>query len=170
MSNSNHATNLELQAKEDNDLDNRRKVKGKLVRPRQQFKYAMILVCGGILAQSIVIGVVAYFLNNSLATISELHNLDPQIATSIANSISASLVLVLLVATGVALGSVLIGVRLSHRVYGPMIPFRRHIEQLKAGNYTARIRLRKSDDLIELRDALNDLAITLEDQHKSHKS
>lgn len=154
----------------EDDLNNRRKtVKGNLVRPRQQLKYAMILVCGGILAQSLVIGAVAFFLHKSVMSITEFHQMDPDVGTHITNAITGALVLVLLVATAVAMGAILIGVKLSHRVYGPMIPFRRHIDELKAGNYASRINLRKNDDLVEMRDALNDLAITLEDRYKPRR-
>ena len=42
----------------------RRTPLGTMVRPRQQLRYAMILVCGGILAQSLVIGLVAFFIHS----------------------------------------------------------------------------------------------------------
>ena len=147
--------------------DSRRPVSGRLVRPRQQLKYAMILVCGGIVAQSLIIGAVVYFMNQSIATITAKSNLDPEVIAVITNAITNSLVLVMLVATAVAMAAILIGVKLSHRIYGPMIPFRRHIDELKDGNFGSRIRLRKDDDLLEIRDALNDLAITLEDRYKN---
>lgn len=153
---------------EDIDTDNnRRAVKGTLIRPRQQLKYAMILVCGGVLAQSLIIGAVALFINRSIENLTVTYNLDPQIGQSIAHSITNSMMLVMLVATAVAMAAILAGIKLSHRIYGPMVPFQRHIDQLKAGNFASRIRLRKNDDMIEIRDALNDLAITLEERYKT---
>ncbi len=164
MSNA-HAHNLET-----DELNNRRKpVKGQLVRPKQQLKYAMILLSGGIVAQSMVISAMAYFLHRSVMTITEVQQLDPELGLNITNTITNALVLILIVATAMAVAAVFIGVKLSHRVYGPMIPFQRHIEQLKAGNYSSRINLRKNDDLVEIRDSLNDLAITLEDKYKTKR-
>lgn len=153
-----------------NELDNRRAgVKGSLVRPKQQLKYAMILVGGGILAQSFVIGAMALFLNRTVQHITQLQEIDPQLGVSITQAITSAMILILLVATAVAVGAIFIGLKLSHRVYGPMVPFQRHIEELKAGNYASRISLRKNDDLVEIRDALNDLAITLEDRYKTRR-
>ena len=149
------------------DRKDNRKVSGKLVRPRQQLKYAMILVCGGIMAQSIIIGSVVYFMSQSIKSITSTYHLDPEVGAVITNAITNSLVLVMLVATAVAMAAILIGIKLSHRIYGPMIPFRRHIDELKDGNFGSRIRLRKDDDLLEIRDALNDLAITLEEKYKN---
>jgi hypothetical protein len=148
------------------NLDNRRTPKGKLIRPRQQIKYAMVFVCGGIIAQSAIIGTVVFLMHRSIATLTETYHLDPEVGATIANSITNGLILTMLVATAVAMFAILYGIKLSHRIYGPMVPFQRHIEELKNGNYKARIRLRKDDELIEIRDALNDLAITLEEKYK----
>ena len=54
------------------------------------------------------------------------------------------------------------GVRLSNRIYGPLVPMLRHIQNLKQGIYSSRVVLRQNDELIELRDALNELAAALE--------
>jgi signal transduction histidine kinase len=150
-----------------NEMDDRRSAQGTLVRPRQQLKYAMILVCGGVLAQSVIIGSVVFVIHRSIQKVTELYQLDPQIGDSITNSITSALTLTLLVGTAIAMAAILIGIRLSHRIYGPMVPFRRHIDALKKGEFSSRIRLRKDDDLIEIRDALNDLAITLEERYKN---
>ncbi len=157
---------LETAGLEDRN-ESRRPVSGRLVRPRQQLKYAMVLVCGGIVAQSVIIGSVVYFMSASIKSIAANYHLDPEVGAVITNSITSSLVLIMLVATAVAMAAILIGIKLSHRIYGPMIPFRRHIDELKDGNFSSRIRLRKDDDLLEIRDALNDLAITLEERYKN---
>jgi signal transduction histidine kinase len=68
----------------------------------------------------------------------------------------------MILVTGLAFA---VGVRLSHRIYGPIVPINRFIEALSSGEYTARIALRKGDDMIELKDALNRLAEALEKRH-----
>lgn len=138
---------------------------GTIIRPRQQFKYAFILVAGGILAQSIVIGVVAYFIHSTISNVIDTHHLDPEIGQMITQSITLSMSILMVVAVAFALVAVLIGVKLSHRIYGPLVPFARHIEQLKTGNYSVRMNLRKTDDMNELKDALNSLAETLESKY-----
>jgi nitrogen fixation/metabolism regulation signal transduction histidine kinase len=144
-----------------------RRPNGVLIRPRQQFRYAFVLVAGGILTQSLVVGILIYFINSTVANVIDSNHLSPEIGSTITGAISLALVLIMVVALALALVAVLIGVKLSHRIYGPLVPFTRHIEQLKAGNYSARIKLRKTDDLGELRDELNDLASVLEDRYSS---
>ncbi len=45
-----------------------------------------------------------------------------------------------------------------HRMVGPMVAFRRHLEALKNGDYGSRVNLRKNDAFMELQDDLNELA------------
>ena len=46
----------------------------------------------------------------------------------------------------------------SHRVFGPMIPLRRHVQKLKEGDYSSRVILRGKDEFKELAADLNELA------------
>jgi signal transduction histidine kinase len=50
----------------------------------------------------------------------------------------------------------------THRLVGPTYAFRRHIRELKNGNYGSRVVLRKGDAFQEVAEDLNDLAVTLE--------
>lgn len=50
----------------------------------------------------------------------------------------------------------------SHRVVGPMYRFEKAVEELKKGNYSVRIRIRKRDEFREMEGLLNTLAETLE--------
>ena len=52
--------------------------------------------------------------------------------------------------------------RLTHRIYGPLVSIKRFLNELKSGNYSARVILRKDDDLQDLVKELNELAETLE--------
>lgn len=143
----------------------RRAPKGILIRPRQQFRYAFVLVAGGIIAQSVVIGAMAYFINSTIANVVDTHQLDPAVGATITHAITLSMSLLMLVAVAFALVAVLIGVKLSHRIYGPLVPFTRHIDKLKDGHYSNRMNLRRTDDLVELKDALNGLAEALQARH-----
>lgn len=52
--------------------------------------------------------------------------------------------------------------KLTHRYYGPIVAIKRFTHELKRGNYTARIQLRKNDELKDLALELNQLAQILE--------
>lgn len=66
--------------------------------------------------------------------------------------------------------TVLSSVVFTHRLVGPSYAFRRHLAELLAGNYGARITLRKHDAFVEVADDLNQLAAALEARHKPAKS
>jgi len=152
---------------ETTDTKVERTPRGLLVRPRQQFRYAFVLVAGGVIAQSVVIGVMAYFINSTVHNVIEAHQMSAEVGKTITDAISLSMTLLMVVAVAFAMIAVLIGVKLSHRIYGPLVPFTRHITQLKNGHYSARMNLRRTDDMVELKDALNSLAEALHARHGS---
>ena len=51
---------------------------------------------------------------------------------------------------------------LTHRVYGPLVSIRRLVRTLTTGDFSARVHIRKHDDLHDLADELNALADSLE--------
>lgn len=55
---------------------------------------------------------------------------------------------------------------LTHRIYGPLISIRRHIGNLKAGDFDSRVHIRRKDDLHALADQLNELAEALEQREQ----
>jgi sensor histidine kinase YesM len=58
------------------------------------------------------------------------------------------------------------GVRLSHRIAGPMIQIQRVLEQALKSEFNTRIHLRSNDYLHEISDTLNLLLEKLENQQK----
>lgn len=59
---------------------------------------------------------------------------------------------------------------LSHRLFGPTVPIRRHIARLRAGDYGSRIKLRKRDEFKIIAEELNLLAETLQERETiSHR-
>lgn len=77
-------------------------------------------------------------------------------------SIQSTILYASLVSLALALISLIYGLRLSHQIYGPLIPIQRHIRNLVDGNYSSRIQLRKGDEFQELEGSLNALAEHLE--------
>lgn len=58
------------------------------------------------------------------------------------------------------------GVRLSHRIAGPMVQIKRVLEHALKGEYEERIQLRSNDFLHEIGDEINLLLEKLDNQHK----
>jgi methyl-accepting chemotaxis protein len=50
----------------------------------------------------------------------------------------------------------------THRLAGPMVAFKKHIDELKATNFSSRVSLRKNDQFQDLASKLNELAASME--------
>lgn len=64
-----------------------------------------------------------------------------------------------------ALTMVYVVVRRTHKMYGPMVSIMRFVNELRRGNYAARIKIREKDDFQDLVGALNHLADALHSRH-----
>lgn len=60
--------------------------------------------------------------------------------------------------------AILMWVVFSHRIFGPVVPIRRHVEKLIEGDFSSRIALRSADELKELAADLNRLAEKLSEK------
>lgn len=56
-------------------------------------------------------------------------------------------------------------VRMTHRVYGPVVSINRFLDQMIQGQYDKRCTVRKDDDLKQLVHKLNELAAVLQQKH-----
>jgi methyl-accepting chemotaxis protein len=132
----------------------RRKLLGYLVRPRQQIIFTMWLLAVFVLFQAILL---ALFLVRTDAPGSG------QLDSREREFLGAALAYLTVLGFTIAV----IGVALSHRIFGPMVPLVRHIRNLAAGDFSSRAHLRRGDFLAELANELNTLAENLEAGRKS---
>jgi len=58
----------------------------------------------------------------------------------------------------------------AHRLLGPVVALRRHLEGMKNGDYVSRLSLRTNDPFNDIADDLNELAAILRDQQKRANS
>lgn len=76
--------------------------------------------------------------------------------------VAASLYLV-----GLLVASIFFSLWRSHRVAGPVVNFKRNLEMLAQGNFSARVRLREGDELRDLAEAFNAAAERLQEREKN---
>lgn len=136
----------------------RRTLRGLVVRPKEQLKFAFVVVGGGMFLLTSCLGLTIIYLNRVIETLEGTLRLDHDAAASIRDTVSSVLNLGLISGVVFTVLSILVGLQVSNRVYGPLIPILRHIGEMKGGNFSNRIHLRKDDELQEVQDALNDLA------------
>lgn len=147
-----------------NVLSDRRTLKGIIVRPVKQIRYAFLFVGGGMLMLTGFIAVTLYYIRQTIFSLEIAYRLDREITGALIDSLTGMLTLAFVVAAIFSVLSIVLGMQMSHRYYGPIIPLLRHVEELRNGNYSSRVKLRQSDELIEIQDALNGLAETLDER------
>ena len=74
------------------------------------------------------------------------------------------LIIVLITAIGMGLAGMIIFIILSHRIAGPLYRFEKDLGDIGYGDLTKRINLRKTDQLTDLKEALNSLIATFDDR------
>lgn len=136
--------------------------KGKLINPQAQFRFSLFMGGVSLAILVIFIGVTVFVLDRAIGHLELSQGLQPGMAALLRNTFTVPLAIAIAVAAALSGLSVLLGILWSHRVYGPVVPLTRHIQELKCGNFASRVHLRKNDHLIELQNALNDLAEALE--------
>lgn len=72
------------------------------------------------------------------------------------------LLITLIAVVGVGIAGLIIFILLSHRIAGPLYRFEKTLERIGNGDLTTRIDLRGTDQLTELKEALNTLADSLD--------
>lgn len=76
-------------------------------------------------------------------------------------------VLVLIASVIFVVGVFAMTVLVTHRTYGAAVGVRRHLWEIRDGNYSTRLKLRDSDNLTELVDPFNEMAAALDDREKN---
>ena len=145
------------QQQQNQNAVNMRRIRGLLVKPHSQLRFAFMLFGAGLL---FLVVLVAYLLLSFNSTIESLHAYY-QIDASVIDRLQTALfsTIVMTVIFGVVLAAITFsaGIALSHRIFGPVVPFQRHLNNLIEGNYSSRVSLRKRDEFQELMISMNQL-------------
>ena len=68
----------------------------------------------------------------------------------------------LIIAVGIGIAGLIVFTLLSHRIAGPLYRFEKVLEQVEAGDLTTRVKLRGTDQIVEVEKALNILIDSLD--------
>lgn len=142
--------------------DERRTLRGFFVRPGSQFKLALALVIFISLLQIVSTMVIGLLAHRMFLTVVANYSIDPEVGRILAAPLFAIVLFTGILSVFSAVIMIFVWLRLNQKVFGPLVPLLRHIQALKEGKFEARVKLRKNDELTEVRDALNDLAASLE--------
>jgi HAMP domain-containing protein len=131
----------------------RRRLKNILISPESQIRYGAIYLAVTIVAN---LAVTAFGLNLYYYWVNDSGG-----GTSLLAMIIGGCVVVTLAMYAFAF---FLGLMVTHKIFGPIVPIQRTLNQLKAGEYSARVTLRKADEIQMkmLAESINELAAQLE--------
>ncbi len=147
-----------------------RSMKNLLLRPDFQLKYSFYFVGITLVVMGAVFMLFLLSLKDMIKTLAAVYTIETSVVEAINESIGTATYTTIVVALLFGLISISLGVILTHRLIGPMIPIRRLIEQLADGAYGTQGRLRSKDDYQEIMNDLNRLSKVLADKHGSSQT
>lgn len=161
-------TNNEMDATSTGSDANRphhRSMKNILLRPEFQLKYSFYFVGMTLVTMGAVFLLFLLSLEDMIATLAVVYRIEPEVIGAIQQSLRTATFTTIAVAALFGIISVSLGIILTHRLVGPMVPIRRLIRQLNNGEYGVQGRLRTKDDYQEVMAELNQLSNTLLERH-----
>ena len=137
-----------------------------VIQPKLQLQLTLLSLSIAAIA-SLILGAVAYFTLSNLVNITIKFTDNPKLVEAFTSGYFPQLFIWIPLALLLFfLSNIATSVFYTHKLVGPTIAFRRHIEELTNGNYTAKTTLRKLDAFREVADDLNILSERLEEKSK----
>ncbi len=148
----------------------RRSVRNLLIEPFKQVRFGLYMLAINIIflcASGLIL--LRSFFEQYDHVLSIFHVVDPKmrwefIADEVFYTNVTRLLICIFIFTLVFFATIL---KLTHSYYGPIVALNRYILELKNGNFSLRIKLRKGDELQGIANNLNELAETLEKRKKN---
>jgi sensor histidine kinase YesM len=133
-------------------MDNRRSIKNFLINPEYQLRFilAIALPCLVLLGGNLLI--LYPHVREKYDLLTQLHPESAEMLSEELRTVMWGLVLVSMIFLS---GVTALAAIFSHRSAGPLYHFRKIFEQIRAGDHSARIRLRPRDDFREVAESFN---------------
>lgn len=133
----------------------RRGFKSWFVEPYRQVKLGLLFIVVNLIFSALILGVFGYYtwdMYQSIVTYFEISNVQqPEIAGKFwIPAIAGFCLIVFFVVL-----TIMISVKYTHQIYGPLVSIRRFIDDLAVGKAPKALKLRESDQLKELATRLN---------------
>ena len=128
------------------------------VEPYKQVRLGLVIVLVNFLFAFLIFGVFGYYAWDMYEAVSvyfklsEGENLVTMQKFSVPIIACASLIVLFVLTT------ILVSVRYTHEIYGPLVSIHRYLDEVLAGTVPQRIQLRESDQLQDLANKLNSVA------------
>lgn len=141
----------------------RRRIRNYLIEPEIQMKRAYYFLAFFLCMMGGIVFWIYFQLVIAVEFLSTEHAVVAVRITDLLNSLSP-FTIAAYVLTGV-ICSIVFGIYSSHRVIGPSVAIRHHIERLKSGDFSRPLRIRDGDELVTVARLLNELTEVLQKKY-----
>lgn len=131
-----------------------------LIKKKFQISFLARFIALLIIASILIAALFMYAASNTLTT--GYANSILRIERTTSFFFFSLVLIILIVAIGIGLAGLALFTLLSHRIAGPLYRFEKALKEIELGDLTARINLRKSDQLTEIKEAFNSLTHSLD--------
>ena len=150
-----------------NQYNATRKVRNFLLNPSIQLAFALNIIVLSVFFVISVAFVIYFQLGDFIQNILNIADFDAKTLIALQGDWDKTLLWLGLFMVSFIVLLTILCVLYTHRLIGPTVAFKRHIDALNSGNYSSRVNLRDGDAFEDVAYKLNELAKTLEDKEKS---
>lgn len=142
----------------------KRQLRNLLLQPGLQSRLGLYCVIASVFFAAAVYGILLTNYSSITDAILQLTGNNDQVREIIGLHWNGTQIWIYLAAVAYVVAITLISVWYTHRMVGPTIAFRRHLERLEQGDFAYRTNLRRGDAFSEVADALNRLSSRMENK------
>lgn len=133
---------------------------------RQQVRWLLLIAGVSAICYFVLATVVAASFYKQIAYASQDFEVQPIFTQKLYVLMQSSILALTVTALILTVVTTLAAMILSHRFFGPLVPIKRFINSVKDGDYSVRLSLRNADELHDLAQDLNEMAIALEKRYE----
>jgi len=136
-------------------------IKKYLTHPNIQLKYSFLAAITVSICVLLSHFVLFYFLSSFLF---QVYQTDAQSAAQISKLVEMSAVFSFVLFLVIFFLTFFVSILITHRFLGPMISIRRHFERLKSGDFSRPLQVRRTDEVHDLVEMINEYTHALENR------
>ena len=129
------------------------------VEPHRQVKLGLMFLLLNLAFSAVFMAVFAFYFWDVYSTVATYFQLTSEQSSQVLDKFLPPMFIALGLTVVFVVVSILLSVRYTHRIYGPLVSIHRFLDDFLDGRSVAPLNLRESDQLKELAEKLNELAI-----------
>lgn len=142
----------------------RRGFKSWFVEPYLQVKLGLIFLMLNVVFATLTLGIFGYYIWDISQTLAVYFKLTDEQSAQILTKFATPMTVACLLITAFVVTSILVAVRYTHQIYGPLVSIHRFLDECMMGERVQPLVLRESDQLKSLAEKLNDVMLTAPDE------